>query len=100
MKWVPACVAGRIRAQGCPRSPQSWKWVLVPAVVCLGLLLTGCTPAGPRNLLEGKRLIEKGRYVQAIERLTNAVALMPTNAQALNYLGLACQYAGKPAEAE
>ena len=68
--------------------------------LCLSLFVSGCTPAGPRSLLEGKKLIEKGRYRQALERLTNAVALMPTNAQALNYLGLACQYAGRPAEAE
>jgi tetratricopeptide (TPR) repeat protein len=82
--------------------PKGWLNLtrLLLLWVSLLLSLTGCTPAGPRNLLEGKKLIEKGRYPQAIERLTNAVALMPTNAQALNYLGLAYHYAGKPAEAE
>jgi Flp pilus assembly protein TadD len=63
-------------------------------------LLAGCTPPGPRALLEGKRLIEKGKYPQAVDRLKTAATLLPTNAQAWNYFGLACHYAGKPAEAE
>ena len=63
-------------------------------------LLAGCTPPGPRALLEGKRLIEKGKYPQAVNELKIATTLLPTNAQAWNYFGLACHYAGKPAEAE
>jgi len=63
-------------------------------------LFAGCTPPGPRALLSGKRLIEKGRYPQAVQELKTATALLATNAQAWNYLGLACHYAGKSAEAE
>lgn len=63
-------------------------------------LLTGCAPPGPRALLEGRRLVEKGKYPQAIEKLKLATALLRTNAQAWNYLGLACHYAGQSAEAE
>src|SRR6058998_1183841 len=68
--------------------------------VVLVLLLIGCTPPGPRSLLEGKRLIERGKYTQAIEKLKTATALLPNNAQAWNYLGLACHYAGQTADAE
>jgi len=31
--------------------------------------LTGCRPPGPRALLEGKELIERGQYTEAVERL-------------------------------
>jgi tetratricopeptide (TPR) repeat protein len=72
---------------------------LAIAVVYAGLV-AGCTPPGPRALLDGKRLIERGKYSQAVEKLTSATALLTNNAQAWNYLGLACQYAGKPGEAE
>jgi tetratricopeptide (TPR) repeat protein len=63
-------------------------------------LLTGCTPAGPKALLDGKRRIEQGRYPQAIQELRTATSLLPTNAAAWNYLGVAYHYAGQPAEAE
>src|SRR2546427_465543 len=48
------------------------------------LLLTGCTPAGPRALLEGQRLVEQGKYPQAVKKLRTATALLGTNAQAWN----------------
>ena len=63
-------------------------------------VLSGCTPAGPKALLEGKRLIEQGKYSRAVERLNYATSLSSTNAQAWNYLGLAYHYAGRPEEAE
>src|ERR1041385_3908999 len=68
--------------------------------VALALLVAGCRPAGPRALLQGKRLIERGKYPQAVERLTAATTLLVTNAQAWNYLGLACHHAGQAVEAE
>jgi tetratricopeptide (TPR) repeat protein len=69
------------------------KWV-VPAPAffwaTLGVvLLGGCTPPGPRALLDGARLIGEGRYEPAVERLKVAVRLLPQNAQAWNHLGLA-----------
>src|SRR5262245_31250093 len=67
---------------------------LTAALVC------GCTPAGPKALLQGEKLIEKGKYLQAIEKLKLATTLIPTNAQAWNYLGLAHHYARQPGEAE
>jgi len=63
-------------------------------------LLFGCAPPGPRALLEGKRLIEQGKYSRAMEKLRSATALLATNAQAWNYLGLACHYGGQGDEAE
>ena len=72
---------------------------LAIAVVFAGLV-AGCTPPGPRALLDGKKLIERGRYSQAVEKLNSATTLLATNAQAWNYLGLACHYAGRPDEAE
>ena len=73
-----------------------WLNVIVPLV-----LLSGCTPAGPRALLEGKRLIDDGQYPQAIQKLKAASMLLGgTNAVAWNYLGMAYQHAGEVAEAE
>ena len=64
-------------------------------------LLAGCTPAGPRALLEGKRLVDEGKYAQAIQTLKTATLLLGgTNALAWNYLGVAYQHAGDMAEAE
>src|SRR3974377_701892 len=53
-------------------------------------LLCGCGRPGVRELLDGKKLLEQGHYVQAVEKLRMATTLLATNAQAFNYLGLAC----------
>src|SRR5271154_1365232 len=68
----------------------------------LGIALSwmaGCTPPGPRALLEGRRLIEQGDYAGAVEQLKLATSLMQTNALAWNYLGLACHHANLPNDA-
>src|SRR5512133_1846916 len=77
---------------------QSAKHLAILAALLLAL--TGCGPPGPRALLEGKKLLESGKAQAAAERLKEATALMPTNALAFNYLGLACHEAGQSAEAE
>ncbi len=74
---------------------QGSVWV----VILLMATLTGCTPAGPRALLDGKKLIEQGKYDAAIERLKTATSLMETNALAWNYLGLAYHHANHPERA-
>src|SRR5260370_28115747 len=61
--------------------------------------LWSCAPPGPRALLEGKHLLDKGQYAPAIEKLKLATSLLATNAQAWNYLGLAYHEAGQPANA-
>ena len=53
----------------------------------------------PRALLKGKKLLERGDYAAAVAQFKTATTLLATNAQAWNYLGVACQYAGQPADA-
>src|SRR6185437_14682691 len=62
----------------------------VATAVCLLLcvIATGCKPPGPRALLDGQNLVERGRYAEAIELLKTATSLLGTNANAWNYLGL------------
>jgi tetratricopeptide (TPR) repeat protein len=79
--WVPGAIRG-----GC--------------LVWLTALLAGCGPPGPRAVWDGVELMDRGDYDQAVEALRNATRLMPTNALAYNYLGLALHHANKPAEAE
>jgi len=67
--------------------------------LALSLLLAGCSPSGSRSLLKGKKLIERGDYAGAVAQLKTATSLLATNAQAWNYLGVACQYAGQPTDA-
>ncbi len=73
--------------------------VYLAGVAVASLLLAGCRPPGPRELLDGERLIREGKYAEASAKLQIAVANLPQNAQAWNHLGLAYQYEGKPAEA-
>jgi len=68
--------------------------------VLLAAGLTACTPPGSRALLDGKRYLERGDYAQAIPELRSATVLLPTNALAFNYLGLALHQAGQASEAE
>jgi len=67
-------------------------------LLCIGsvLLLNGCTPPGPRALLDGEKLSRAGRYGEAIEKLERATALLPKNALAWNHLGVAYHKAGLP----
>jgi tetratricopeptide (TPR) repeat protein len=63
------------------------------------VFLAGCGPPGPRALLKGKKLLDRGDYTEAVARLKTATSLLATNAQAWNYLGVAEQHAGQPAAA-
>jgi Flp pilus assembly protein TadD len=65
----------------------------------LAVFLAGCGPPGPRALLKGKKLLDRGDYSDAVGELKAATSLMSTNAQAWNYLGVAYQHAGHPADA-
>jgi len=69
------------------------------AVLALAVFLSGCGPPGPRALLKGRKALERGDYPGAVEELKTATSLMATNAQAWNYLGVADQYDGQPADA-
>src|ERR1700690_1089870 len=70
-------------------------------LICLALclLIAGCTPSGSRALLKGKKLLDRGDYAGAVAQFQTATSLLTTNAQAWNYLGVACQYAGRQTEA-
>ena len=76
---------------------ESFLGVTVLLLLCV--VAVGCKPPGPRALLDGQRLIERGRYAEAVERLKTATTLLSTNAQAWNYLGLAYHQAGQPDDA-
>ena len=68
-------------------------------LLALAIFLAGCGPPGPRALLKGEKLLSNGDYSGAVAELKTATSLMSTNAQAWNYLGVAYQHAGQPADA-
>jgi len=77
---------------------------LAPAFVAACLVLTGCGPPGFRALHKGDRLIQSGKYEQAVETLKTATNLLlkdalPVQAKARNLLGLAYHHAGDQARA-
>ncbi len=64
-------------------------------LLSLAVLLTACAPPGTRALLKGKKLLDAGNCGAATQALKTATVLMPTNAVAWNYLGLAYHCAGQ-----
>ena len=74
-------------------SPQ--KSLLLLALAML-LGLAGCTPPGPRALLEGDKLLRAGKASEAIDELRLATDLLPAEPRAWNLLGLAYHRAGQP----
>lgn len=78
------------------------KIISVRSVICffaLTLLVAGCTPAGPRALLKGKKYLEAGDYAAAAAQLQVATSLLSTNAAAWNYYGVALQRTGQAVDA-
>lgn len=73
-----------------------WSAVLFVALI---LAMAGCTPAGPRALLKGKKYLDRGDYADAVAQLKTATDLLSTNAAAWNYYGVALQRAGQPDDA-
>lgn len=67
--------------------------------LALALCLAGCAPPGPRALLKGKKLLDRGDIDGAVRQLKTATTLMATNAAAWNYYGVALQHAGDGAGA-
>ena len=67
--------------------------------IALGLFVSGCTPAGPRALLKGKKHLDQGDNAAAVAQLKTATVLMATNALAWDYYGVALQRSGQPDEA-
>ena len=68
-------------------------------LLALALVFSGCTPAGPRALLKGKKYLDRGDITAAVTQLKRATTLLSTNANAWNYYGVALQRAGQPDDA-
>jgi Flp pilus assembly protein TadD len=67
--------------------------------LALAVFMAGCTPPGSRALLKGRKMLERGDYAGAVGEFKTATTLLPVNAQAWNYLGVAYQRAGQPVDA-
>ena len=65
----------------------------------LAIFAAGCSPSGPRALFKGKKMLERGDYVAAVGEFKTATSLLPADAQAWNYYGVALQQAGQPDDA-
>ncbi|HLX69557.1 MAG TPA: tetratricopeptide repeat protein [Verrucomicrobiae bacterium] len=90
---------------------KNGKWLMNSSFSCgcrafsffisfaFALVLSGCKPPGPKALWEGKYLIDRGEYTEAVDKLKTATSLLSTNALAWNYLGLAYHRAGQPNDA-
>src|ERR1035437_720907 len=67
--------------------------------LALTVVLAGCTPAGPKALLKGKKYLDHGDFADAVAQFKTATMLLTTNANAWNYYGVALQRAGQPDDA-
>lgn len=81
-----------------PRAPmlatKNRVGAVIVSLLAVAIFVTACAPPGPSALLEGKELLEADKVTEAIEELKTATSLMPTNAAAWNYLGVAYHRAG------
>lgn len=68
-------------------------------ILAMAIIVVGCAPPGPRALLKGRKLLDRGDYSGAVEQLRTATALLATNAEAWNYYGVALEHAGQLADA-
>jgi tetratricopeptide (TPR) repeat protein len=71
----------------------------VVGILALVLVVAGCTPAGPRAALKGKKYLDAGNYPAAVAQFKTAAELLATNATVWNYYGVALQRAGQPDDA-
>jgi len=78
------------------RNRASLTAVLLLLVI---VFVTACGPPGPRALLRGKKFLDAGETDAALKELKVAASLLPTNAVAWNYLGLAYHRAGQSTNA-
>lgn len=52
-------------------------------------VLTGCTPSGPKALLQGEALLKQNRLSEAIKKIEKAAKHMPNDERAWLFLGMA-----------
>jgi tetratricopeptide (TPR) repeat protein len=69
--------------------------VMLLSLLAVAVILVACAPPGPRALVRGQKLIEAGNFAAAVAELQTATTLLPTNAAAWNYLGVAYQRSGQ-----
>lgn len=69
--------------------------VIAVLFLAVAVFVTACGPPGPRALLAGRRLLDAGQADSALAELKTATRLLPTNAAAWNYLGLAYHRSGQ-----
>jgi tetratricopeptide (TPR) repeat protein len=86
---------GVFRRRAAIRPPSSDRHLCFLLFLAGVLLLAGCTPSGPRAILKGKKLMEQGDFAAAVAQFRAATTILATDAQAWNYLGVACQHAGQ-----
>ncbi|HLP76671.1 MAG TPA: tetratricopeptide repeat protein [Candidatus Paceibacterota bacterium] len=79
---------------------KNWVAKFRVFLLVVAVVISGCTPKGPKALLDGKELIDKGRYADAVKKLQLATSLIGTNATAWNYLGIAYHHSGQSTNAE
>src|ERR1039457_6904759 len=72
------------RRSGC-HLPSSIRQLRLLLSLALAIFISGCSPAGPRALLAGKKFLERGDYAGAVTQLKTATTLLATNAAAWNY---------------
>jgi lipoprotein NlpI len=96
-KWKMA--NGIFRRRGRNHSPFSILPFRCLFFLVFAVFLAGCAPPGPRALLAGKKLLDRGDYAGAVAELKTATALLATNAVAWNDYGVALQHAGQAADA-
>ena len=65
-------------------------------VITLAVMVAGCTPAGPRAFLQGKKYLDRGDFANAAAEFKTAATLLSTNAQVWNYYGVALQGDNEP----
>lgn len=69
------------------------------AIVVASCFFAGCTPSGPKALLQGEELLKQNHPEEAVKKMEKAVKYMPNNAIAWNYLGIALHRSQKINEA-
>lgn len=67
--------------------------------IAFALWLAGCTPPGPRALLQADNLIREGRHREAVQTLESARKLMERDPRYWNCLGMAYHGLGDPQRA-
>src|SRR5689334_12108965 len=60
-----------------PGPPAVFRGVIVAVLAAVGIWVSGCSPPGPRALLQGKQLLDEGRFSDAVPMLERAASLLP-----------------------